>query len=347
MNFSKSVHNTNNINGLPWYIKYQPENLNDITGNAHNIISLNSYINCNNIPNLIITGPSGSGKHTIIDNMLDKYLGKYRKNALNTIYGAITTGKKVISETNADKVKSTNIINFIKKKENIGDKFKIILIYDFDKMTAEAHTALLRIFEKYHKKTRFILTCRYTNNIDEALQSRCLIMRFSKINKEDMRKVIFQIAEKEEIKLSDDVFDIIYLSSNGDLKKAINYLQVLAHAPAINTGMFYTIFNIPSVSLIEKCINHALENDGQAALNIIYDLLESGYNVTDILDILFKVIKNNEENLLNIDVQTKYLQAISYSYYLVEHYSSNVYLFNLIGDFVRLKDPKNKPRQII
>ena len=234
----------------PWTLKYIPDSLMEISGNSNIIESLNYYLINENIPNMIITGPNGVGKQTAVKCLLKQYLGEYRKEASLIIYGSINRGKDVVSEKieqkkNDKSYVGPNIMNFTKRKLSLPQNLcKLIVIYDFDQMTREAQMALRRIIEMYSEKVRFIFTCNNISNVIEAMQSRCVILKFSKLLDSEIRDVISKIAIKENEKMSDDVLDLICLAAFGDLKQAINYLQILSFSQRKDVDSFYKIFNM-------------------------------------------------------------------------------------------------------
>lgn len=342
---------------VPWIQQYAPKKLEEITGNRKVIDSLQYYLYNKNIPNLIITGPNGSGKQTAVRALLNEYLGEHRQTASIVIYGAISRGKDVVSEKNDQKkgdksYDGPNIINFIKRKMTLPNGLcKIIVIYDFDQMTQEAQTALRRIIELYSEKTRFILTCNGIKKVAEAIQSRCVIVKFTRLSNGEIEEVLYSLAEKEGINLPEDVVEIICLSAYGDLKQAVNYLQVLSRANNVSLESFYQIFNMPPLDMIQKFINACLEDKIDTAYEIIIKLLDNGYNVSDILDILLKVVAFNQVKgskflkgmkggVLDPEIQINFLQAINHCFYLTEISSSQTHLYNLVCQFIKIKDGK-------
>lgn len=319
-----------------WYDKHSPRHLSEIVGNQESIRNIESYLLHRNIPHLILIGPNGSGKATAIRCLVEAYLGpkgsKLRKEACLEINGAIDRGKDVVSEKTDGKkgdrsAGQPNIISFIKKRISLPlQTSKIIVIYDFDHMTSEAQMALRRIMEKY-ENTRFILQCN-DGNVIEAIQSRCTPLEFASLTDEEMTQVLQGIAEKERIKIPDDIIKLICLSSNGDLKKGIGYLQVMAKSTAMTTECFYKIFNIPSLQSINALIAHCIAGQNTSGYEVVTSMLSNGYNTDDILDVLLKVILRRTE--LG-GLQTFFIQAVSESFLRTETCYSDTHLYALVS----------------
>ena len=103
--------------------------------------------------------------------------------------------------------------------------YKIVILDEADSMTQDAQSALRRTMETYSKITRFCLICNYVTRIIDPLASRCSKFRFKMLDQGNAKKRLEDIAEKENIKLENGTIDTLIRCSEGDLRKAITYLQ--------------------------------------------------------------------------------------------------------------------------
>ena len=92
-------------------------------------------------------------------------------------------------------------------------------------MTQDAQSALRRTMETYSKITRFCLICNYVTRIIDPLASRCSKFRFKSLDEENAGKRLADIAKLENVQLEDGVVDTLLRCSEGDLRKAITFLQ--------------------------------------------------------------------------------------------------------------------------
>ena len=106
--------------------------------------------------------------------------------------------------------------------------YKIIILDEADSMTQDAQSALRRTMETYSKITRFCLICNYVTRIIDPLASRCSKFRFKSLDQSNAKKRVEEIAEKEGVKLEDGAADALIKCSEGDLRKAITFLQSAA-----------------------------------------------------------------------------------------------------------------------
>lgn len=103
--------------------------------------------------------------------------------------------------------------------------FKIIVLDEADSMTQDAQSALRRTMETYSKITRFCLVCNYVTRIIDPLASRCSKFRFKSLDVGSAAKRLEEIAQWENVKLEDGAVDALVTCSEGDLRKAITFLQ--------------------------------------------------------------------------------------------------------------------------
>lgn len=106
--------------------------------------------------------------------------------------------------------------------------FKIIILDEADSMTQDAQSALRRTMETYSRITRFCLVCNYVTRIIEPLASRCSKFRFKMLDNSAAGDRITHIAEQEGLQLEDGVVDTLIRCGEGDLRRAITYLQSAA-----------------------------------------------------------------------------------------------------------------------
>jgi replication factor C subunit 2/4 len=106
--------------------------------------------------------------------------------------------------------------------------YKIIILDEADSMTQDAQSALRRTMETYSKITRFCLICNYVTRIIDPLASRCSKFRFKSLDQGNAKRRVEEIAEKEGVKLENGAADALIKCSEGDLRKAITFLQSAA-----------------------------------------------------------------------------------------------------------------------
>ena len=114
--------------------------------------------------------------------------------------------------------------------------FKLIILDEADAMTSVAQMALRRIMEKYTANTRFCIIANYSHKLSPALLSRCTRFRFSPLKEADIRVLVDQVIEKEEVKIQEEAIASLVRLSKGDMRRALNVLQA-CHASSMSCGL--------------------------------------------------------------------------------------------------------------
>lgn len=76
---------------------------------------------------------------------------------------------------------------------------KIIILDEADSMTSGAQQALRRTMEIYSSTTRFALACNISSKIIEPIQSRCAILRYTRLSDSQLLKRLVEICEAENV----------------------------------------------------------------------------------------------------------------------------------------------------
>lgn len=138
--------------------------------------------------------------------------------------------------------------------------YKIIILDEADSMTQDAQSALRRTMETYSKITRFCLICNYVTRIIDPLASRCSKFRFKMLDQGNAKKRLEDIAQNENVKLEDGAVDKVIECSEGDLRKAITFLQSAARL----VGAVRTSHSRPNGSSKKKIIEDDEDEDEDA-----------------------------------------------------------------------------------
>ena len=273
-------------NDVPWIEKYNPKRLSDIYGN-HNIIErLENMLSNNNLSNLIISGPSGTGKSCSIKCLVKHALGESISDGLLELNGSDDRGINVIRVL---------IKSFAQKKLLLGEgKYKIIILDESDSITVGSQQALRRIIENYSKTTRFIFICNHLNKIIEPIQSRCTMLEFEKLHQKDIFKMLEKICNCEKIKYTTNGLELISKISYGDMRQAIGNLQNTYYCSnVINKKSIFEICNIPLHFLLKNLVKLCLNSEFTEVCKLLNETFNNGYSTDDIIHTMFYLVRIN------------------------------------------------------
>ena len=81
------------------------------------------------------------------------------------------------------------------------------------------------IMTEYSSTTRFAIACNDSSKIIEPIQSRCAIVRFTKLNDEEILERLKVVLDKEGIQHTNDGLEALIFTADGDMRFALNNLQ--------------------------------------------------------------------------------------------------------------------------
>lgn len=190
------------------------------------------------IPNIIFNGPSGSGKSTIVNDFISLiYDGNREKIKDLVMYVNCAHGKgiKFIREE----------LKFFAKTHihsNGGDTFKSIILFNGDKLTMDAQSALRRCIELFSHNTRFFIIVEDKYKLLKPILSRFCEIYISEPEYKGKTINLYKYNLEETFKLTD-----IKNQRNDWLKKEIQ--------KSVKSNMSVEDLQIFVTKLYEKAYN--------------------------------------------------------------------------------------------
>lgn len=202
----KATSDANTIDTL-WFEKHRPKTLDELILPNDFKLKLREWIQKQEIPNLLFSGPPGTGKSSTA-RLLIKYICKSPRDYM------------VLSTTQERKLNvfKEKLEPYLKTKP-FKSKIKIVLIEEVAAaglgLTKQALDTLLQYAEgDYTKYTRFILTTNYPHKLPPAIRSRFQHFEFKELPKQFVKEKCFKILEQENVEYDretvNQVVDILY-----------------------------------------------------------------------------------------------------------------------------------------
>jgi len=206
------------------------------------------------IPNIIFNGPSGAGKSTIVNDFISLiYDGNREKIKDLVMYVNCAFGKGIKFIREELKFFAKTHIN-----SNGGDTFKSIVLFNGDKLTMDAQSALRRCIELFSHNTRFFIIVEDKYKLLKPILSRFCEIYISEPEYKNKIINLYKYNLEETFKLTD-----IKNQRNEWLKKEIQ--------KSVKSTMTNEELQLFVTKLYEKAYN---------TLDII-KLIEEGYFTLD------------------------------------------------------------------
>lgn len=251
----------------PWVEKYRPQELNDVVLDALNKSVLQSILDNNHFPNLLLHGPPGTGKTTTVVSLIKAYQQRYNQQ-----------NKGLMIHLNASDERGIDIIRnqihqFVNAKSMYCEGLKFVILDEVDYMTKNAQQALKYLLQACVGNVRFCLICNYISRIDDSLQNEFVRMRFNQLPSKDIISFLQRICDKENMVIDPDNFIALQSLYRSDIRSMINYMQSNQHNMSFerkhifDSGVWLKLTSclqeeakLTSTNTVEQCVNlcHAI-----------------------------------------------------------------------------------------
>ena len=315
----------------PWVEKYRPQTFEDVVSQNYAVENIKEYASKRNMPHMIFTGPAGIGK-TSIALILAKHAIKKENYFSNVL-------ELNASDTVRMGFVRSVIKNFVSQNLNLEkNALKFIILDEADNIPNQVQQALRRIIEKASLNVKFILLCNYINRIIDPIISRCAVFRFTNLSKDKVIKRLKFISKKENLNIpqtQENIFyETLFFISGGDLRKAINTLQMSVALKLLKNLDTNEILKV-SGFLDNSTLNELLENIRSKNLISSRKTLETVENL-DARNILKQIIGSLNE----LDIQPGYLnETLSYfgdvDYRISQGADERIQLMSLISHLIK------------
>jgi len=259
-----------------WVEKYRPERLEDVVGHPDITERLQSYVDRDDLPHLLLAGPAGTGKTASSVSIAKEIYGDDWQDNFLELNASDERGIDVVR----DRIKDFARSSFG------GHDYRVIFLDEADALTDDAQSALRRTMEQFSDNTRFILSCNYSSKIIDPIQSRCAVFRFAQLGDDAVADHLRTIAENEGLDYTEDGIEALVYAADGDMRRAINALQAAsATGEVVDEETVYAITATARPEEIEEMVTEALGGDFTAARATLDDLLTNrGLAGGDIVD---------------------------------------------------------------
>ena len=262
-----------------WVEKYRPRKIEDCILTNELKETFKQFLNQKELPNLLLSGTSGTGKTTVARALCEELGVDY------IMINGSDEGRHI--DTLRNNIK--NFASTVSLTETAGHK--VVIIDEADYMNPESVQPALRAFiEIFYKNCRFIFTCNFKHKILPALHSRCTVIDFAVTNGEknksysDFHKRLQYILNEEKIGFDPKVLAELIQKYYPDFRRTINELQRYSVRGKIDSGVLFSLTEVDTKKLIEilkekrfndmrKWVIQNLDKEPSALFSSVYEIL--------------------------------------------------------------------------
>jgi DNA polymerase III delta prime subunit len=293
-----------------WVEKYRPTHLDDVALSLTNKLILNNILLTQNLPNLLLYGPAGTGKTTTVINFIRKYYEQQNVPKYNELIIHLNAS----DERGIDIVRNT-IHDFINSTTLFQRGMKFVVLDEVDHMTKCAQRALHCLLQTCNiENVRFFLMCNYLSKIDTSLQNEFVKLRFHQIPPAHILSYLREIATAEKLKLKDSDLMAIQSRFKTDVRSMVNFMQTNQNQktmPVLTQQVYATLLQHivdkkKSILFLKRHILSLQKTYNMGAHNILTEFItflicERGYSSPSFLDFAEEIVHSSDDNVFLLD----------------------------------------------
>ena len=286
---------------LALYRKYRSATFDEVISQEHITTTLKNQIKSGTPAHAyLFTGSRGTGKTTCAKLMAKAV------NCLSPVDGnpcgecesckAIAAGCPDIIEMDAASNNGVDDVRALRDEVMYAPtvcKYKVYIIDEVHMLSASAFNALLKTIEEPPPHVIFILATTEIHKVPATIASRCQQFRFSRIDVEESTKRLCEIAQKENVKLTEDAARLISRLSDGGMRDAVSLLdQCISVSDDIDEQTVRTTAGIAGTDHLFALAECVREHSAAEALKIIDELHDQSKDLMLLLDELLSHFRN-------------------------------------------------------
>lgn len=278
---------------LALYRKYRPATFDDVISQDNITVTLKNQLKNNQTAHAyLFTGSRGTGKTTCA-----KILAK-AVNCLNPVDGnpclecencrSIEEGCPDVTEIDAASNSGIDSVRALKDEavySPISCKYRVYIIDEVHAISPAAFNALLKLIEEPPPHVVFIFATTEIHKIPATILSRCQRFEFRRIDINDSKNRLLQIAKKENVDLDEDAAFLISKISDGGMRDALSLLDRCCSIEGkITTDVVRESAGVSGSGYLFKIADEINKNNTAEVLRILDELINSSKDVTRLIE---------------------------------------------------------------
>ena len=278
---------------LALYRKYRPQTFSDVISQEHITTTLmNQLKNGQTSHAYLFTGSRGTGKTTcakILAKAINCLSPKEGNPCLECdICRAVAEETPDIVEIDA--ASNTGVDNVRALKEEavytpLSCRYKVYIIDEVHMLSTAAFNALLKLIEEPPPHVVFIFATTEIHKVPATILSRCQRFDFRRIDIEDSKKRLLEIAEKEGITLDDEAAFLISRISDGGMRDALSLLdQCFAADSHVTEEIVRSCAGVSGTEHLFAIADAVIENNCSKAVTVLDGLVQRSKSAVRLME---------------------------------------------------------------
>ena len=287
-----------------FYRKYRPSTFTDVVGQEHITKTLENAVKTGKTSHAyLFTGSRGTGK-TSCAKILAKAVNCINSDNGNpcnecVICKGIDSGAILdIIEIDAASNNGVDNIRDLREEANFtpaNAKYRVYIIDEVHMLSIGAFNALLKTLEEPPAHVIFILATTEVHKLPSTILSRCQRFDFKRIPPESIAERLKEVAEKENLQISDDGAMLIARIADGAMRDALSLLdRCSSYEGVIDSAAVANSAGLAGREYIFELCNCIIEKDAAKALEVVNKL----YNDSCDMERLITELTSHFRNLM-------------------------------------------------
>jgi len=292
--------------------KFRPQSFEEVVGQEHVVKTLKNAILQNRVAHaFIFGGPRGVGK-TSVARIMAKSLN-CEKGPTPTPCQVCANCREITAGTSMDVreidgASNRGIDEIRELRENVkysptSSRYRIFIIDEVHMLTREAFPALLKTLEEPPAHVIFMFATTELHKVPATILSRCQCHDFRMITIRQISEKIKEIAQKENIRISQAGISWIAAAGNGSLRDAQSIFdQVISYSGTdVRDAHVEELLGLADRRYVFMLSEALLKKDPGKCLKVI----EEGYYAGFDMKYFYQTLLNHFRNLLFIKIAGK------------------------------------------